>query len=349
MLIKKLKLNQFRNYENLDLEFSNDLNIIIGKNGSGKTNILESIVFLSNTKPYRTQNELNLIKDNLDCAKAEITTDKENLKVIINQEGKTFYSDDVMIKKTSEVIGRVNAILFDPKDVNFFSSSPFVRRKEIDLQLGKISKLYLSALISYNKYLKQKNSLLKEDKIDEQLLQIINDSLEPAIKLIINERQNFINKLNEKLQEIYSEISHDNSTIKIIYNKCCETDDIFINIELSKEKDMFLKHATFGPHKDDYVFIFNNKNINDIASQGQKRLVMIAFKLAIVRYIKESIKEDVIILLDDVLSELDNDNSEKLLNTLSTSNQIIITTPDIKNIKINRDYKLINLEEIQHG
>lgn len=344
MLIKELRLNQFRNYTNKVFNFDPELNIIVGNNGVGKTNILESIFLLSNTKSFRTNDDKKLIQDKNTYCAVEAMSDQGKIKVIINDKGKIFYINDEMQKKTSDVIGKIHAIIFKPGDIELFSSSPKARRKEIDLELGKTSQTYLQAIVNYNHYLKQKNNLLKEKQIDQNLLSIIDDSLIPVIKTIIKEREEFIKNINYYIGNIYREISGKNEEIKIQYKKCSDIDDIFINLELAKEKDIIMQHSTFGPHKEDYTFLINGHEIGDFASQGQKRMVIISLKLAIVKYIKEKTGKDILILLDDVLSELDKTRSTKLLNMLP-NNQIIMTTTHVDQIKIDRDYTLIEMEE----
>lgn len=347
MLIQDLRLNQFRNHTTKSISFDDGLNIIVGNNGVGKTNILESIILLSNTKSFRTSDEKKMIQNNETVCAVEAITTEGNIKAVINEKGKSFYINNELIRKTSEVIGKLHAIIFKPGDIELFSQSPKARRKEIDLELGKISNNYIKALANYNHYVKQKNDLLKEKTVDEAFLSIVNDSLIPVIRTVIQERQLFIEEINKYIDGIYKEISGDKSDIKIIYKKCCDPEDIETNIQLTKDRDIMMQHATFGPHKDDYVFTINGRELNDYASQGQKRMVIISLKLAIVKYIDNILNKDVLILLDDVLSELDKTRSSMLLNMLP-DNQIIITTTHIDDLQIDKPYKLIELEE-QHA
>ena len=348
MLIQNIKLNQFRNHDYLDLDFDKGMNIIVGSNGVGKTNILESIILISNTKSFRTTEEKKMIKHLSTYSTVEISTNENYLKVVLNEKGKSFYIDNELIRKTSNMIGKLNAIIFKPGDIELYTQSPKARRKEIDLELGKISPTYLKAIVNYNHYLKQKNTLLKERTVDENLLSIINETLTPVIKVIIQEREKFVNNINQQINNIYKEISGENSNIKITYKKCCDTDDIETNMELAKEKDRLFQHSTFGPHREDYVFTINGEELNNYASQGQKRMIIISLKLAIVKYIKEQLNKDIVVLLDDVLSELDIDRSTRLLNMLP-NNQTIMTATHINELKISKTYKLIELEEKKNG
>ena len=202
MLIRYIKLKQFRNHKDLKLQLDPSINIIVGENGIGKSNILESIIMMSNAKSYRTNDESKLININSSYATVEIDTDERHLKLLINEKGKSFYDNNVLIKKISKVLGKLNAIVFKPGDIELFTQSPQARRREIDLELGKISSKYLQIMMNYNRYLKQKNNLLKEKKVDMNLLSILNDTLVPTIKNIIHERQEFINEINKYIGEI---------------------------------------------------------------------------------------------------------------------------------------------------
>ena len=348
MLIRQIKLKQFRNHEELIMQLNPSMNIIVGKNGVGKSNILESIILMSNAKSFRTNDESKLINKNSTYATVEIDTDERNLKLLINEKGKTFYDNNVLIKRISEVLGKLNAIIFKPGDIELFTQSPQARRREIDLELGKISPKYLQLIINYNRYLKQKNNLLKEKRVDMNLLSIIDDTLIPTIKSIVHERQEFVNEISKYIGEIYNSISTSKADIQVKYKKCCDEEDVETNLQLVREKDLYFQHSTFGPHKDDYIFTINNESLNNYASQGQKRMIIISLKLAIVRYIKEKYNKDVIVLLDDVISELDIYNASKLLLMLP-SNQIIMTTTHVDDLRANRQFNLIELKEKTNG
>lgn len=345
MLIREIKLNNYRNYLNSTIKLHPTLNIITGPNGVGKTNILESIIVSSNTKSFRTNKDVELITKNKDYAKIEINADVGNLKIVINQEGKTLYINNKPIKKTSEYIGKINAILFKPADLELFNQSPSERRKLLDIELGKISKNYLNALVSYNKLLKDKNKLLKEEKIDENYLNLINEKMIPHIIEIINEREIFFKKINNWISKIYQEISNTDVKIEIVYEKCAKQEEIKNKLLEAKKKDYIYHYSTFGSHHEDYYFKLNDDKLTAVASQGQKRMTFIAFKFALIKYIEELTSTTPIILLDDVMSELDNENKNRLINMLDKDVQIIITDTDTNGIKLKKDYNLIKLKE----
>lgn len=348
MLIRSIKLNNYRNYCQYQTDFSNNLNIIIGKNGIGKTNILESIIVVSNAKSYRTNEDKNLIKKDEDYLKIELETEEDTYKVVINPKSKSLYINDNLVRRTSDFIGKFNAILFKPGDLELFTQSPSERRKLIDMEIGKISSNYLRNLIKYNSLLKDKNRLLKELETDNVLLSVIEESMCPPIKVIIEERERFFETINRYLSDIYNQISKEKNDIRIIYKKCCEVDEIVDAMQKAKEKDQYYHYTTFGPHHDDYYFMMGDYELNNIASQGQKRMAMIAFKFALIKYIKDQTGEIPVVLLDDILSELDRDNQERLLRIIPKNIQTIITNTDIDNLNINTEYKLIKLKEEQN-
>ena len=349
MLIREIKLNNYRNYKNITVPLKENINIIIGPNGVGKTNILESVIVVSNTKSFRTLYDKELIKIDEQYSRIDLDSDVGKLKIIINQDNKSLFINNNLVKKTSDFIGKLNAILFKPSDLELFDISPKERRKLLDIELGKISKNYLNDLTTYNKLLKDKNKLLKENKIDEQYLELINEQMIPSIESIIKKREDFFNNINLWISDIYQKISNTKSNIEVVYKKCSDVENIKENLEKSKEKDNYYHYTTFGPHHDDYYFKFNNYELNSVASQGQKRMAFIAFKFALIKYIQVVSKITPIILLDDVFSELDLNNRNQLLRMLPKDAQIIITDTDLKGITFNTNYNLIELKERKDG
>ena len=345
MLVKSLKLNDYRNYTNYSIDFDPHLNIIVGKNGIGKTNILESIIVVSNTKSFRTLNDQNLIQKGKEYLKIDLDSDLDNFKVVINNKNKSLYINDNLAKKTSEYIGKLNAILFKPSDLQIYTNSPSERRKILDLEIGKVNNYYLKTLLKYNSLLKDKNKLLKELQIDETLLSVIEESMIPNIKIIIQEREKFVNVINKFISDYYYQISKNKVKIEINYKKCCDIKNIEEEIKQARQKDLIYHYSTFGPHHDDFYFSINNYDVNTIASQGQKRMILVAFKFALIKYIELNTCVTPILLLDDILSELDLDNQERLLKIIPDNLQVIITNTDINNLKINQKYKLIELKE----
>ncbi len=345
MLVSSLKLNNYRNYNSLNINFDSGLNIIIGKNGVGKTNILESLIVLSNTKSFRTLNDNDLIKKEETYSKIEANCDIGKLKVVISDNGKRLYFNDNVLKRTSEFIGKVNCILFKPNDLNLFIDSPRERRRILDIEIGKVSKEYLLSLSTYNLLLKDKNKLLKEENIDLNYLDIIDSKMIKEMKIIIRYREEFINIINSYITNIYDDLSNSSVNILIKYKSCCNIDYLEENMLKSRDKDLIYHYANFGIHHDDYEFYFDDNLIQTVASQGQSRLTLISFKLALEKYIRYKTNECPIILLDDILSELDFDNKQRLLRYIPFDNQTIITGTDLENIKILNNFNLIEIKE----
>lgn len=342
MLVYSLSLKNYRSYTDFFIQFDKNINIITGKNGIGKTNILEAIIFSSNAKSFRTNDDIALIKHNEDYGRIILKSDVGEIKTVINNQGKTLFINNEIKKKTSEFIGYLNAVLFKPSDLEIFNSSPKERRKIIDLELGKIFKKYLSSLLAFNKLLKDKNKLLKENNIDELYLDLLNRQMVPYIELIMNEREKAFDYINQHISNIYKRIAEEDAEIKIVYKKNI-TEDVLKTLNETKEKDMVYHYALMGPHHDDYYFNFNNHPIDEVASQGQIRMCLIAFKFALVSYIKNIKNIKPIILLDDVLSELDKDNQKRFINFLPDDYQIIITDTSFNEILNSKKYKLIKL------
>ena len=349
MLIKDLKLNNYRNYKEIEISFDPKLNIIIGQNGIGKTNILESLIFISNTKSFRTLDDSDLIKKGEEYLRIICNSEADEYKAVVNKEGKHLYINDVPIKRTSEFIGKLNCILFKPSDLELLKQSPKERRRILDLEIGKVSKRYLDAILKYNLLLKDKNKILKEQNINDTYLDLINEQMLPNIKIILEERKEFIEIINNSINEYYKKISNSDIELKVIYKKCCETENIKEMLDKNKDKDLYYHYASFGPHHDDFVFMMKDNELTSVASQGQTRMAIIAFKLALMDYIIYKSNKIPILLLDDILSELDIGNRERLLKALPNRAQVIITGTDLLGISIKETYSLIKLKEEEDG
>ena len=343
MYIDNLKLRFYRNYQNAAVNFINGMNVIIGDNGQGKTNLLESIYLLSTTRSHRNDDDRELINFDQEFASVETNlhyTDYEDkLGIVLHKSGKTLLINNNPVKRNSEFMGKLNAVLFAPSDMDLFDNSPRVRRKLVDIELGKLSSVYMLSLSNYLKTLKERNNYLKGN-IDKIMLETYTEMLfEPEIR-IIRERKAFVDDLNLYLSYFYNQISGDNDVIRVDYRSFIEEKDnkevmreqISKNYENSLERDIYLKQTNTGIHREDYIFYRNDKEVSKYCSQGQKRMILLALKLSIVQIIFKNKKEYPILLLDDVLSELDSSKKERLLRLLPNTVQTIITTTDLKDI-----------------
>lgn len=346
MIIRELRLRDFRNYDVLKLSLHPKLTILIGPNGAGKTNILEALLLISNTKSFRCYKDQEMIGKGKEFARVEAAADKEVFKITIQKKGKTLFIDDKLIERSSDYLGRCNCLLFKPDDLFLFDAPPGERRLIMDLEIGKVSPSYLKTLLSYNKLIKEKNSLLKQENIDLDLLDVIEQGMIPLIETIILEREKFAAFINEKLTPLYQRLSGSETVITMRYKKCSEADkeEIAKAILKNRERDLFLTYTSFGPHKDDLQFLMDDYEVYSYASQGQKRMIVIAFKLALFEYIKEMRQDPPIILLDDILSELDAQNKERLFACLPDA-QTLITGTDIEGFQLNREHIVYTVKE----
>lgn len=339
MQIKSIELTQIRNISYMKCDLSPNLNVFIGLNGQGKTNLLEAMGFLSSLRSFRGAHEIDMIKHGesmgrITCTINEHGMDKR-LAVLLNPQGKALRYQNQLIRKTSEFIGLLNTVVFSPLDMTFFDESPKMRRREFDLESGKISKLYLTQMLQFQKILKQRNSLLKEESIDLALLEVLTRQLVASQIPILNYRKKFVDFLNQRINPLFNEMSQQSLNLTIDYQQSLSVTEVNEQnlLQVYKQyqsRDIFLKATQKGIHRDDFVFKANEIEISKVCSQGQKRLVLLAFKLAIIEFIQVETQTIPVLLLDDVLSELDEHHQQNFLSLLPDNIQTIITTTHIQ-------------------
>lgn len=342
MIIEKIKLTNFRNYKSLSLLFEKGINIFYGNNGSGKTNLAEAIYFLSLAKSFRTSSDLDLINNGInDFALINSYIEKgknyKKIDIYISKDGKKISIDDKNINRISLLSQEVNVIYFLPRDVNLFKESPKIRRNFLNISLSKQFSEYLRLLNDYEKVLKLRNEILKEEHPDLTLLDVYADQLISYSIKIFQYRKEYFNKLNIFLPEIYQKISLKKSLIKLIYLPFINDLNNFKDIAKKKykdalENDLKLKRTTIGIHLEDFFILLDNKNITLYGSQGENRMAVLSLKLVPYFLINEK-ENKPIVILDDVLSELDDNNKMNLLNFLKIFEQVFITSTK----KINKE------------
>lgn len=351
MEISSLKLLNFRNYDSLEVKFSNKTNIIYGQNGMGKTNLIEAIYILGLTKTFRLGNEDIVIKKGKNIAKIEgLVKDNilNNYKIVISEAGKRIKIDNNKITKVSDYITKINIILFNPDDLKIIKDTPMTRRKLLNIEISMINNTYLIYLTNYNKILKQRNSYLKalnkKNITESTYLDILtNELIELGLK-ISDIRKNFINNLNPYIKDIYYKITK-KGELKINYrsefkDKTKEQLENMYNKNISRE--IFLGKTLFGPHHDDIEFIVDNETVKEYSSVGEQKNSVIAFKLAEIKHIEEKLNKKPILILDDLFSELDNEKINNILNLIDRDMQTFITTTEIDNV----DKHLLNDSKI---
>lgn len=360
MYIKNIWLKNFRNYDDIKIDLKNGINIIYGDNAQGKTNLLESIYVLGLTKSHRSFIDNNLIKQGSVESFIKGTINKNNIdtKYEVNLgNNKLLKIDSDIIKKNSDYISNVNIIIFYPDDIDLIKGSPNIRRRFLNLELSQLYSSYLIVLNDYQKLLKMRNDYLKNSfqNFDKNYFNIITDYLIEKAVIIYKMRNKFIEKLNTYVKKIYldiSSISNFNIKYKTSYNFENYNIDYLKKklrelYENNLENDLKYKTTTIGPHKDDIEFYINKFNIKQYGSQGQQRMAVLAIKLAEIEIFKIYKKENPILLLDDVFSELDSTKKNNLLNYIKNDIQTIITTTDLNNIdkKIINQAKLIQIKD----
>lgn len=339
MILKSIYLKNFRNYDELELNFHEYLNVIYGENGNGKTNLVESIIYLSNLKSFRGVNDNNLIKFNennfIIKSFIELQNDNKKLKVTYVDNKRHLFLGVNEIKKSYEFIGNFNAIVFSPNDVSLFYDVPDRRRKFLDQELSKISPSYLFTLNQYKNLLKERNILLKEKNIDSLHLDILTSKLASLADYIVSKRIEFIENIKKYVNDIFKTLYNDfNIELDILYKtyKIDENKSLKYFLE-SFDEDKEKQKTTIGPHLDDFRILINGQDIALFGSQGQNRLAILSIKLGLLKYINESNYENAIVVLDDVLSELDINKRRNLLSFLNNNNQVFITTANKKDVE----------------
>ena len=340
MYIKSLELQDFRNYENLDIEFHPNVNLILGNNAQGKTNLIESIYLTSLGKSFRTSNDYEMIKFGSKFFRVKVDAEKKfedvSVEMAVSKESKAVKINGRKIKKISELLEHIYIVVFSPEDLKIVKEEPEKRRKFIDRELSMIKPIYFNNLARYKKVLLQRNTMLKEMNPNLSLLQVWDTELISYGVKIIQARAEFIKKLNKISAEIHHGITNGKEKLVIQYESNIpvmkdehEQREIFEDkIADSMEKDMMRGTTSIGPHRDDLKITINGIDIRKYGSQGQQRTAALSLKLAEIMLIKDETDEDCILLLDDVLSELDEERQQYLINSLSNI-QMFITSAEL--------------------
>lgn len=366
MIIKSLELNNFRNYENQKIEFDKKNNILYGDNAQGKTNILEALFLCGTTKSHKGAKDREMIRIGCDEAHLRMIIEKDGMERKIDMHLKKNKSkgaaiDGIPIKKSAQIIGMVNMVFFSPEDLSIIKSGPEMRRKFIDMELCQLDKIYLNNLYNYNRVLKQRNNLLKQissadgfrsNKKSEQsqslmsTLDIWDEQLCNYGKEVIKARVEFINELSEIVKNIHYRLSGNTEDISMKYDANVSNDNFADKLFLNRERDIYMGSTSCGPHRDDVSFYIKETDIRKFGSQGQQRTSALSLKLSEIEIVKKRIKEEPILLLDDVLSELDRKRQNHLLNSI-VNTQTIITCTGLEEFVTNRfnidkTYEVVN-------
>ncbi|MEH7123443.1 DNA replication/repair protein RecF [Bacillus sp. JJ1532] len=350
MYIEQLLLKNYRNYEGLEVQFENKVNVILGENAQGKTNVMESIYVLAMAKSHRTSNDKELIRWDQEYAKIEGRVQKNRgslpMQLVISKKGKKAKCNHIEQQKLSQYVGNMNVVMFAPEDLHLVKGSPQVRRRFIDMEIGQVSPIYLHDVSQYQKILQQRNHYLKQLQIkkqtDQTMLDILTEQfIQTAVK-IVKKRFEFLQLLENWAMPIHEGISRGLESLKIEYKPSADVSDeqdLSKMIKVYEDKFGKIKNreiergvTMFGPHRDDLTFYVNGRDVQTFGSQGQQRTTALSVKLAEIELIHSEIGEYPLLLLDDVLSELDDYRQSHLLNTIQGKVQTFVTTTSVDGI-----------------
>lgn len=357
MHIRKIELINFRNYDKFKIDNLEDINVIIGANGIGKTSIIESIYVASTARSFKNNDENVMIKSNSDYFKIKVMVDDEirtkQLEYLLTNNGKKTKINSRLKKKISDYIFQYKVVLFSPDELKIIKESPTVRRNYLNVNLSQINKTYIKLLNTYNVLIKNKNEYLKKlyinGNLDERYLDILDLKIAEIGSQICLIRKEYIDKINKRIKRIFKKFKK-NDEIYVDYqsqflNK--GNDEILLHLKKNRIYEETIGFTKTGVHRDDFVFLHNGKNAKEYSSQGLQKLILLSFKMAELEVLIDDYYEEPILLLDDLFSELDIINQNSIINNLNTKIQVFVTTTDINNVKPNllKKAKIIDLNE----
>ena len=349
MNITKIELENFRNYKKKIFDNFSNLNIIIGKNGIGKTSIIESIYLGSLAKSFKTTNEMSIIRENNEYFRIKIHCfnydARKKLEIYLDKNGKKTKINSQLQKRLSDFISQYRVILLSPDELKLIKSSPNTRRNYINIQLSQLHKEYLYYLNNYNILIK----LMLNSNLDDRYLDILDEKIVDEGIKIFNYRKKYINSINSYINDIFENfVANNNVKIEYISDyKINDKEKLLKELKRNRKREINLGMTSFGIHRDDYEFIHNNNNSKEYSSQGLQKLIVLAMKLSEVQIFINDYGIVPILLLDDLFSELDEKNRNNIFKSLNKDVQIFITTTDLKNInkRIVNKAKVFSLDE----
>lgn len=359
MYINNIKLMNYRNYQSLELDFNKKINLIIGSNGQGKTNIVESITLMSIGKSFRTNKDKDLIMFNKDSLYTNCNFSRnginKSIEVVVIKEKKGIKINGVSVKSLHELLGTLNVVVFSPEDLKLVKDGPKERRSFIDKEISQVMPRYYSLLMDYNKTMNQRNILLKSNYIDKNLLDVYDLSLSKYGSEIYVFRNRFIEKLSAISNNLHKNLTLNKENLTIKYKNQLDIDD-YSDADLIKEllyqkyketidSDLYNRNTKIGPHKDDISIHINDIDVRMFGSQGQQRTASISLKLSEIELIKQEVGDYPVLILDDVFSELDQDRQKMLVEKLGDV-QMFVTSADPLHINILKEleYSVFHIE-----
>lgn len=336
MIVESVELKDYRNYEFLDMNFNEHVNIIYGDNAQGKTNILESIYMCSTSKSHRGSKDREIVRFGEDESHIKLNVLKHGMKYRIDMhlkknKTKGIAVNGIPIKKAVELFGIINIVFFSPEDLNIIKEGPAGRRRFIDLELSQLDKIYLNNLSNYNRIINQRNSLLKDIYGSNQqhlleTLDIWDMQLAAYGTKVLERRKEFVRQVNEIISEIHFRLTGRKERLILTYESSIGEMSMEQALKKNRERDLRMKSTSVGPHRDDLCFLSGDLDIRKFGSQGQQRTAALSLKLAEIELVKRIIGDTPILLLDDVLSELDKNRQNYLLDSIHDIQTVITCT-----------------------
>lgn len=354
MILKSLELSNFRNYDFLSIEFDKGTNILFGDNAQGKTNILEAIYLCATTKSHKGSKDSDIVKFEAQEShiRAYLQKNEDEIRIDMHlrkNKSKGIAIDQTRIKKAAELLGIMNVVFFSPEDLSIIKNGPAERRRFVDMELCQLDSFYLYNLNHYNKIVNQRNKLLKDLYQNPSLrdtLNIWDSQLAAYGSKIIERRLAFAGQLNEIISDIHYRLSGGKENIRVVYEPDVTEENFEEELRRNQERDIRLKMTTTGPHRDDFSFVAGDIDLRKFGSQGQQRTAALSLKLSEIELVKKMTKDTPILLLDDVLSELDSNRQNYLLNNIGSIQTIITCTglDDFVNnrFEINKVFNVVN-------
>ncbi len=334
MIITSIELLNYRNYGELHMDLSSGTNILYGNNAQGKTNVLEAVYICCTTKSHRGSKDKEIIRFKEEEAHIKLTLEKDSVPYRIDMhlkknKAKGIAVNGIPIHKASELFGIANVVFFSPEDLNIIKNGPAERRRFVDLELCQLNKLYVHALVQYNKIVVQRNKLLKELTFHpdyESTLDVWDTQLISYGIQVIEYRKEFISQLNEIIRDIHYKLSGKKEKLVIVYEPNVKPENFEASLIKNREQDIRQKTTLSGPHRDDITFLVNDIDIRKFGSQGQQRTAALSLKLSEIELVKKLARDYPILLLDDVLSELDSERQNQLLLSIHHIQTMITCT-----------------------
>ena len=355
MIIKSIELADYRNYDSLTMQFDKGTNILYGDNAQGKTNILEAIFVAATTKSHRGSKDREII--NFDREEAHIRTylEKDGVETRVDMhlrksKSKGIAIDGQKINKAADLLGLCNVVFFSPEDLGIIKNGPSERRRFVDMELCQLDSFYLYNLNHYNKIINQRNKLLKDMYMNADLketLGIWDMQLISFGSKIIERRRLFVDQLNEIIYEIHKKLSGGKEELLIKYEPDAEIEEFENKLRFSQDRDIKAKMTSVGPHRDDFSFLVGDVDIRKYGSQGQQRTAALSLKLSEIELVKRIAKDTPVLLLDDVLSELDSNRQNYLLNNIGEI-QTIITCTGLEEF-VNNRFEINKVFQVSEG